>query len=182
MNKTKKNAGCACNSSNEGGKRKTRRNTLVFLQGIAVFGKNKNGVEGIIKVKEELKGLRIHYEITGLEDGLHGFHIHEYGDLTEGCATACSHFNPFNKNHGGLDSKERHEGDLGNVFSKNGISSGSIFAKGLCLKTNSKLSVLGRMFIVHEKEDDLGLGGNEESLITGNAGARSACGVIGLKK
>ena len=52
MNKTKKNSGCACNFSNEGGKRKTRRNTLAFLQGIAVFGKNKNGVEGIIRVKE----------------------------------------------------------------------------------------------------------------------------------
>lgn len=182
MNQTKKNVGCGCKKLNEGGKRKTRRNNLGFLHGIAVFGKNKNGVEGIIKVKEELKGLRIHYEITGLEDGLHGFHIHEYGDLTEGCSSACSHFNPFGKKHGGLHSKERHEGDLGNVLSNDGVSKGSLFAKGLCLKTNSKLSVLGRMFIVHEKEDDLGMGGNEESLITGNAGARLACGVIGLKK
>lgn len=182
MNQTKKNVGCGCKKLNEGGKRKTRRNNLGFLHGIAVFGKNKNGVEGIIKVTEELKGLRIHYEITGLEDGLHGFHIHEYGDLTEGCSSACSHFNPFGKKHGGLHSKERHEGDLGNVLSNDGVSKGSLFAKGLCLKTNSKLSVLGRMFIVHEKEDDLGMGGNEESLITGNAGARLACGVIGLKK
>ena len=28
------------------------------------------------------------YEIKGLKDGRHGFHIHEYGDLSDGCASA----------------------------------------------------------------------------------------------
>ncbi len=153
-----------------------------YAKGIAILAPNKHNVSGKIEVQETKTGLKVNYEITGMKDGLHGFHIHEYGDLSDGCNSACSHFNPFNKNHGGLHSKERHEGDLGNIESKNNISKGELFAKGLCLTRNKKLSILGRMFIVHDKEDDLGLGGDEESLKTGNAGARLACGVIGLKK
>ena len=38
------------------------------------------------------------------------------------------------------------------------------------------------MIIVHQDKDDLGLGNNEESLKTGNAGKRVGCGVIGLTK
>ena len=36
------------------------------------------------------------------------------------------------------------------------------------------------MIIVHADRDDVGKGGDEESLKTGNAGKRVACGVIGL--
>ena len=96
--------------------------------------------------------------------------------------SGCSHFNPFNETHGGLHSKHRHAGDLGNISSKNNRAIGKLFVDKLCLVSNEKLSVLGRMMIVHDKEDDLGKGNNDESLKTGNAGARLACGVIGLKK
>tara|TARA_B100001057_G_scaffold259427_1_gene259629 strand:- start:1981 stop:2616 length:636 start_codon:yes stop_codon:yes gene_type:complete len=149
-------------------------------KGICVLSQNKNNVTGKIYVNELKNGLNINYEILGLTDGLHGFHIHEYGDLTDGCNSACSHFNPFNKNHGGLDTNDRHAGDLGNIKSLNGISKGELYVKDICILKNKKTSVLGRMFIIHDKEDDLGKGDNEESLKTGNAGTRLACGVIGL--
>ncbi len=151
-------------------------------KGIAILAPNTNNVEGTILIHETQKGLKIHYKISGLAKGLHGFHVHEYGDLSDGCNSSCSHFNPFNKNHGGLNSTERHEGDLGNIYSENLLAEGEIYVKNLSLTRNRKLSILGRMFVVHDKEDDLGLGGDEESLKTGNAGARLACGVIGLKK
>jgi Cu-Zn family superoxide dismutase len=34
-------------------------------------------------------------EISGLSPGHHGFHIHEKGDLSDGCKAAGPHYNPF---------------------------------------------------------------------------------------
>ena len=149
---------------------------------ISVINSNTNGITGQILFTEKANKLEISYEIDGLADGNHGFHIHEYGDLSDGCTSSCSHFNPFGKKHGGLHSEERHAGDLGNIISKDGKAQGTINAKVLSLSFKSRACIIGRMAIIHKGEDDLGLGGDTESSITGNAGERVACGVIGIKK
>tara|TARA_B100000900_G_scaffold394280_1_gene391563 strand:+ start:44 stop:565 length:522 start_codon:yes stop_codon:yes gene_type:complete len=151
------------------------------IKAISILAPNKDDIKGCVLFTQKNNTLIIDYEIEGLTDGEHGFHIHEYGDLSDGCDSACSHFNPFNKKHGGLNSKERHAGDLGNIISNNMYSKGQIKTNNLSI-LNNRLGIVGRMIIIHEDRDDLGKGNNEESLKTGNAGKRVACGVIGLKK
>ena len=140
----------------------------------------KNHVSGIVEFFQHSKNLHIKYEISGLTDGEHGFHIHKCGDLTEGCSSGCSHFNPDNNIHGGLRDKKSHAGDLGNITSRNGLAKGIISTDKVTLRPSIR-NIIGRMIIVHRDRDDLGLGHDDESLKTGNAGKRLACGIIGIK-
>ena len=116
--------------------------------------------------------------ITGLQPGEHGFHIHEFGDMSDGCKSMGAHYNPDNVDHGDID--EGHVGDLGNITAdENGKADFSIKASRVDLIGDR--SVVGRGIVVHADKDDLGKGGDEESLKTGNAGDRLACGVITLR-
>lgn len=70
---------------------------------------------------------RITYRIVGLAPGLHGFHVHEFADFSNGCVSAGPHYNPFGATHGGPDDEVRHVGDLGNVeANEEGIAQGEI--------------------------------------------------------
>lgn len=139
-----------------------------------------NNVNGTVVFSQNKKSLTIEYEIYNLHDGEHGFHIHKCGDLTQSCKSACDHFNPHNNDHGGLTTHNSHVGDLGNITSKDKIAKGIIRTDKITLH-QGKTNIIGRMIIVHEDRDDLGQGDNDESLKTGNAGSRLACGVIGIK-
>jgi len=158
----------------------TIKNNTTPVSAVAVL--DNGPVKGTVRFVEEGSKVKIILDLKGLNPSKkQGFHVHQFGDLTEGCASACAHFNPFDKPHGGPDSKDRHVGDLGNVVAdKNGKAKYSFYDS--MIKLRGKCNVIGRMIVIHADEDDLGLGGNAESLKTGNAGKRLSCAVIGYAK
>merc|ERR1712215_218189 len=112
--------------------------------------------------------------ISNLPQGKHGFHVHQKGDLGNQCKDAGGHYNPENKTHGDLGAQERHEGDFGNI-----VSDEDKTARVMITSKNTDLNkLIGRALVVHDKEDDLGLKGTEESKGTGSAGARLDCCII----
>ena len=120
-------------------------------------------------------------QVTGLAAGKHGFHIHQFGDYSAGCGSTGGHFNPFGKNHGAPTAADRHAGDLGNIEA-DGTNPVMVDITDNQLPLSGENSIIGRAIVVHAGEDDLGLGGHNDSLTTGHAGARLACGVIGISK
>ena len=130
--------------------------------------------------KAESDATTITWEISGHDaNALRGFHVHTFGDNTNGCTSAGPHFNPFSKTHGAPEDDERHVGDLGNITTDSaGVAKGT--KQDLMVKLLGTNSVLGRSLVVHSGTDDLGKGGHEQSKTTGNAGGRPACGVIGI--
>jgi Cu-Zn family superoxide dismutase len=148
-----------------------------FTKAVAVLHPTEgNEVRGIVWFTKEEGGVRVVAEIEGLTPGKHGFHLHAYGDCSSPDGkSAGGHFNPEGKNHGSPDDAERHVGDLGNLEADES-------GKARYDRVDSHLSlagpnsIIGRGVIVHAQADDL------TSQPTGAAGARMACGVIGIAK
>lgn len=149
------------------------------------YVQEKTGIEGTVMFSENVKddNVQIKLDLKGLPPNSKlGFHIHEAGDLTDGCKSACAHFNPYKKNHGGLKDDVRHVGDLGNITTDNQGKCSMKFHDGMIKLSGETQNIIGRSIVIHEKEDDLGLGNNLESLKTGNSGSRIVCSVIGYSK
>ncbi|KAG2469551.1 CCS dismutase, partial [Polypterus senegalus] len=109
----------------------------------------QNQVQGVVRFLQVTEDCcLIEGTIDGLEPGLHGLHVHEFGDLTNNCHSCGEHYNPFGKNHGG-------QKDLEKVW-----------------------DIIGRSIVVDSGEDDLGCGNHPLSSKTGNSGERMACGII----
>ncbi|XP_034955350.2 copper chaperone for superoxide dismutase isoform X2 [Zootoca vivipara] len=112
--------------------------------------------------------------IDGLEPGLHGLHVHEFGDVTNSCDSCGDHFNPHGEYHGGPQDVHRHAGDLGNILAADD-GRASFRMEDNQLKVHD---IIGRSLVVDAGQDDLGRGSHPLSKVTGNSGERVACGII----
>lgn len=131
-------------------------------------------VRGVVTFTKIARGIHVEATVTGLTAGKHGFHIHQYGNLTSPDGEAAGyHFNPTGARHAGPGATQRHVGDLGNITAKRtGAAKYSVVNERLTFAGPN--SILGRSVVVHADGDDL------LTAPLGRAGKRLAVGVIGV--
>jgi Cu-Zn family superoxide dismutase len=133
-----------------------------------------DGARGRVEFYLAQPTLAINVEITGLEPGNHGFHIHENGDCGGPAASAAgAHLNPHGAPHGDPedDAQQRHAGDLGNVRAED---NGEVkqWLRTDELQLQGPAGIIGKALVVHAGDDDL------VSQPGGESGNPVACGVI----
>ncbi|MEM9915209.1 MAG: superoxide dismutase family protein [Planctomycetota bacterium] len=105
-----------------------------------------NATQGIIRFDEDDHGVTVTATITGLNPNQkHGFHIHEFGDLSspDGSATG-GHYKP-----------ESQAGDLGNLQAdEHGHATYAKTFNNLTIFDDDQNPILGRGVIIHAQEND----------------------------
>ena len=117
-------------------------------------------VSGYIQFRQvsKSKPVHLHFELSGFSPKqVCAIHIHEFGDIREGCKSLGGHFNPFHKQHG------NHTGDL--FFNLKADENGNFIydyvTEQISIFPVEKTSVIGRSVVIHSFTDDLGKQGRE---------------------
>ena len=142
------------------------------MAGAKLEARSDSSARGVVSFTEIEKNMKVFVDITGINPGEHGFHIHEVGDCSafDG-SSAKGHYNPDSKAHGHHVGTERHAGDMPNLLADDyGTVRTTLFVSGLTLSGDK--SIVGRSVVVHAAPDDY------KSQPAGNSGKRIACGVI----
>ena len=125
---------------------------------------------GTVMIAETPNGLLMRVDVTGIEHGFHGVHLHETGlcEPDEGFSTAGGHANPDGVPHGVLTEGGPHLGDLPNAYvHEEGHLRTDLFKDGATLADLQDAD--GFAVMVHSGPDDY------QSQPSGDAGSRVAC-------
>ena len=161
---------------------------LVFLVGcteqkptkVKVDMHNTDGDSiGTIQISEQADGVELDLDLDGLSPGDHAIHFHNKG-LCEApeFISAGDHLNPDESEHGLMNSKGAHLGDLPNLtVDKSGAFSGTMKSNATLKEgKNSLVTKDGTSIVIHASADD-GM-----SQPAGDSGQRIACGVVSKDK
>jgi len=146
-----------------------------FTKAVAVVHPTEgNKAMGTVTFEQTSQGVKVHTEMNGLSSGMHGYHIHLYGDCTAPDGTSAgTHFNFEGSSLNPPADIDRITGNLGNL---NANDSGEAIADTLIPNAtlNGAKSIIGRSVVVHAKAND------PSQPPIGAAGSRLGCGVIGI--
>lgn len=134
---------------------------------------------GTVQFTEEDGVVKMIAQMSNVNQGMHGFHIHAIGDCSSADGkSAGGHWNPTGVEHGKWGTPPHHKGDIGNFEAdKNGKGSIKLKTDLWCVGCgDEKKDIVGKSIIVHAGEDDC------TSQPSGAAGARIACGIIEMVK
>ena len=144
---------------------KDKPQAMAWIQG----NKEHSKLSGLAKFyATKYAGVLVEAEIFGLPDedkplstNFYAFHIHEFGNCSNGFMNTGEHYNPMKEAH------PRHAGDLVPLMGNNGYAWLSFY------DTRFKIwEIIGKSVIIHSQPDDF------TSQPSGNAGEKIGCGVI----
>ena len=128
------------------------------------------------RLSETPHGVLLELTATGLAPGVHGLHVHAVGRCDgSGFESAGGHFNPDGREHGFLNPRGPHAGDLPNVHvPASGKLSVEYLLTGVTLGAGERSlrDGDGSAIMIHAGQDDY------RSDPAGHAGGRQACGVV----
>jgi superoxide dismutase, Cu-Zn family len=140
---------------------------------------------GVAVFKAEHGKTSLEAEVRGIDPGFHGFHVHDVGECVPPFTSAGGHYNPTGADHGD------HAGDLPSLL-VNQDRTGELEFETDRFSVDELLAGDGSALMVHAGRDNFAnipnryhshteentFGPDSETLATGDAGARAACGVV----
>jgi superoxide dismutase, Cu-Zn family len=144
---------------------------------------------GVAVFKERRGKVTVSASVWGLPAEFHGFHVHAVGVCVPPFTTAGGHYNPRGAPHGD------HAGDLPSLL-VNEDGTGQLQFATDRFSVSELLEADGSALIVHEGRDNFAnipedryhshtyntFGPDPDTLSTGDAGDRAACGVVEMNR